>query len=565
MLKQFFSKLPRKSLKLDSSELNRSNSGPLSTNNSNTTTTATSAGSGTHKSNGGDKSSSGRSNAAKRTSSAVFPASVVAGIEPLIPFKDVPNAEKMNLFVSKVSLCCVTFDFTDPTKNCVEKDVKKQTLIELLDFVASGSMRFSEPAILAMCRMCAVNLFRVFPPNYRSSSHQGGGENDDDEPMFDPAWPHLQIVYDLLLKFITSSCLDTKIAKRYVDHSFILRLLDLFDSDDPRERECLKTILHRVYGKFMVHRPFIRKSISNIFYRFVFETEKHNGIAELLEIFGSVITGFALPLKEEHKIFLRRVLIPLHKPKSLGSYFQQLSYCIMQFIEKEPKLASVVINGLLKYWPITNSQKEVMFLGELEEILEAINMVEFQKVMVPLFWRIGCCINSSHFQHPIIANIIGLEMDLIIWISVGNTAWDGGKNEKNTVSFAVGSLYYSKLFPVAERALFLWNNDQIVNLIAHNRQVVLPVLFPVLEKNAQNHWNPAVLNLTLNVRKMFSEMDDILFMSCHSQFREEEARLSLVAEKRKEAWERLENAASHQPIAGNTAVLVTPLTTSIVC
>ncbi|XP_044464200.1 serine/threonine protein phosphatase 2A 57 kDa regulatory subunit B' kappa isoform-like [Mangifera indica] len=515
MLKQFFSKLPRKSLKPDSPELNRTNSGRFSTNNSNTTT-ATSAGSGTHKSNGGDKSSSGRSNGAKRTSSAVFPASVVAGIEPLIPFKDVPNAEKMNLFVSKVSLCCVTFDFTDPTKNCVEKDVKKHTLIELLDFVASGSMRFSEPAILAMCRMCAVNLFRVFPPNYRSSSHQGGGEIDDDEPMFDPAWPHLQIVYDLLLKFITSSCLDTKIAKRYVDHSFILRLLDLFDSDDPRERECLKTIMHRVYGKFMVHRPFIRKCVSNIFYRFVFETEKHNGVAELLEIFGSVITGFALPLKEEHKIFLRRVLIPLHKPKSLGSYFQQLSYCIMQFIEKEPKLASVVINGLLKYWPITNSQKEVMFLGEIEEILESINMVEFQKVMVPLFWRIGCCINSMHFQ-------------------------------------------------VAERALFLWNNDQIVNLIAHNRLVILPIIFPVLEKNAQSHWNPAVLNLTLNVRKMFSEMDDVLFISCHSQFREEDARLSLAAEKRKKAWERLENAASHQPIAGNTAVLVTPLTTSIAC
>jgi serine/threonine-protein phosphatase 2A regulatory subunit B' len=144
-------------------------------------------------------------------SSAVFPASVVAGIEPLVPFKDVPSSEKLNLFVSKVSLCCVTFDFSDPGKNSIEKDVKRQTLLELLDFVASGSVKFTEPAILAMCRMCAVNLFRVFPPNYRSSS---GGENDDDEPMFDPAWPHLQIVYDLLLKFITSPCLDAKVAKK---------------------------------------------------------------------------------------------------------------------------------------------------------------------------------------------------------------------------------------------------------------------------------------------------------------------------------------------------------------
>ncbi|XP_059639949.1 serine/threonine protein phosphatase 2A 57 kDa regulatory subunit B' kappa isoform [Cornus florida] len=496
MLKQFLSKLPRKSSKSEHVDLARSGSANDSVSprrNFQRTSSGTMV--------------SGRPNTVKRMSSAVFPASVVAGIEPLLAFKDVPSSEKLNLFISKVSLCCVVFDFTDPSKNTTEKDLKRLTLIELVDFVASGPPRFTEPAILAMCKMCANNLFRVFPPNYRSNL--SGSENDDDEPMFDPAWSHLQIVYDLLLKFVTSSSLEAKVGKKYINHSFISRLLDLFDSEDPRERECLKTILHRIYGKFMVHRPFIRRSISNIFYRFVFETERHNGIAELLEIFGSVISGFALPLKEEHKIFLWRALIPLHKPKSLGVYFQQLSFCITQFLEKEPKLTSSVINGLLKYWPITNSQKEVMFLGELEEILEAINMVEFQKVMVPLFWRMGCCINSFHFQ-------------------------------------------------VAERALFLWNNDQIVNLIAHNRHVIMPIIFPALEKNIESHWNQAVLNLSLNVKKMCAEMDDVLFLACDAHFREEQANLTLEAKKRKEAWECLENAASRQPISGNTAVLVTP-------
>lgn len=378
MFKQFLSKLPRgskSSSKTDSAESPRSEATRSS------------------RSNGG----SATGGASKRT--AVFPASVVAGIEPLVAFRDVPSGERMGLFLSKVGLCCTNFDFADPAKSPVEKDVKRQTLIELVDFVASSgpSIRFTEAAILATCRMCAANLFRVFPPSYRSGSG-GSGENDEDEPVFDPAWPHLHLVYDLLLRFVNSSSVDAKVAKKYVDHSFILRLLELFESEDPRERDCLKTILHRIYGKFMVHRPLIRKAINNVFYRFMFETERHNGIAELLEIFGSIISGFALPLKEEHKIFLWRVLVPLHKPKSVGIYFQQLSYCVAQFVEKEPKLMVTVIKGLLKYWPVTNSQKEVMFLGEIEEILEAINMVEFQKVMVPLFWRIGCCINSFHFQ-----------------------------------------------------------------------------------------------------------------------------------------------------------------------
>ncbi|KAK1299482.1 Serine/threonine protein phosphatase 2A 57 kDa regulatory subunit B' iota isoform [Acorus calamus] len=425
-------------------------------------------------------------------SSVVFPASLVAGIEPLLNFKDVTNTEKQNLFITKANLCCVVFDFSDPnptnaTNN--EKELKRQALIELVDFVSAGSPpRFTESMVSAACKMFSANLFRVFSPNYRSS---GGYENEEEEPMFDPAWTHLQLM-----------------AKKHIDHAFILKLLDLFDSDDPRERECLKTVLHRVYGKFMVHRPFIRKSVSNIFYRFVFETERHNGIAELLEVFGSVISGFALPLKEEHKMFLWRTLIPLHRPKTVGTYLQQLTYCVSQFIEKEPKLASTVVRGLLKYWPVTNSQKEVMFLGELEEILESTHAGELQKVLVPLFRRIGCCLNSSHFQ-------------------------------------------------VAERALFLWNNDQIASLIAQNRQVILPVIFPALERNTRNHWNQAVLNLTLNVRKLFSEMDADLFLTCQERFEEEELKRAEAEEKRRLTWERLElAAATAQPVSGKTAVLV---------
>jgi hypothetical protein len=33
-----------------------------------------------------------------------------------------------------------------------------------------------------------------------------------------------------------------------VDQHFVLKLLELFDSEDPRERDYLKTILHRIYG-----------------------------------------------------------------------------------------------------------------------------------------------------------------------------------------------------------------------------------------------------------------------------------------------------------------------------
>ena len=57
-----------------------------------------------------------------------------------------------------------------------------------------------------------------------------------------------------------------------------------------------------------------------------------------------------------------------------------------------------VVMGLLKYWPKVHSPKEVMFLNELEEILDVMEPVEFVKVQQALFRQIARCISSPHFQ-----------------------------------------------------------------------------------------------------------------------------------------------------------------------
>jgi serine/threonine-protein phosphatase 2A regulatory subunit B' len=220
-------------------------------------------------------------------------------------------------------------------------------------------------------------------------------------------------VYEFFLRFVESPEFNTNIGKKYIDQGFVLQvscpyrttafvadsqLLELFDSEDPRERDFLKTTLHRIYGKFLNLRAFIRRSINNVFFQFVYETERHNGIAELLEILGSIINGFALPLKEEHKTFLTRVLLPLHKAKSLTLYHPQLAYCVVQFLEKDQGLTEEVLLGLLRYWPKVNSPKEVMYLNEVEEILDIIDAAEFHKIVTPLFTQLSRCINSQHFQ-----------------------------------------------------------------------------------------------------------------------------------------------------------------------
>lgn len=433
----------------------------------------------------------------KRQNSSRFNISKNRELEKLPQLKDASAADREELFIQKIRQCCVLFDFvSDPLSDLKWKEVKRAALQEMVQYVTTQRGVITDAIYPEAVNMFAVNLFRTLPP----SSNPNGAEFDpeEDEPTLEAAWPHLQLVYEFFLRFLESPDFQPNSAKKYIDQKFVLQLLELFDSEDPRERDFLKTTLHRIYGKFLGLRAYIRKQINNIFYSFIYETEHHNGIAELLEILGSIINGFALPLKEEHKVFLLKVLLPLHKVKSLSVYHPQLAYCVVQFLEKDPSLTEPVIKCLLKFWPKTHSPKEVMFLNELEEILEVIEPAEFQKVMEPLFTQLAKCVSSPHFQ-------------------------------------------------VAERALYYWNNEYIMSLISDNASTILPIMFPSLYRNSKTHWNKTIHGLIYNALKLFMEMNQKLFDECTQQYKQERQKEKERARDREDMWGKVESLAMRNP------------------
>ncbi|GCC33479.1 serine/threonine-protein phosphatase 2A 56 kDa regulatory subunit epsilon isoform [Chiloscyllium punctatum] len=406
-------------------------------------------------------------------------------LNPLPLMKDVSTTEKALLFQKKLHQCCVVFDFMDSLSDLKMKEYKRSTLSELVDYVAVGRGILTEQTYPEVVKMVSFNIFRTLPPSESSEF-----DPEEDEPVLEAAWPHLQLVYEFFIRFLESQEFQPSIAKKYVDQKFVLQLLELFNSEDPRERDYLKTVLHRIYGKFLGLRAFIRKQINNIFLQFVYETERFNGVAELLEILGSIINGFALPLKAEHKQFLIKVLLPLHTVRSLSLFHAQLAYCVVQFLEKDPTLTEPVIRGLLKFWPKTCSQKEVMFLGELEEILDVMEPVQFVKIQDPLFKQISRCVSSPHFQ-------------------------------------------------VAERALYYWNNEYIMSLIEENSAVILPIMFPSLYRISKEHWNPAIVALVYNVLKAFMEMNSPLFDELTATYKSDRQKEKKKEKEREELWKKL--------------------------
>ncbi|CAK7265300.1 serine/threonine-protein phosphatase 2A 56 kDa regulatory subunit delta isoform [Sporothrix epigloea] len=438
----------------------------------------------------------------KRQHSSRFDISSHRDLDKLPGFHEVPPNRRQDLFMQKIDQCNVIFDFNDASSDMKSKEIKRLALHELLDYVANNRQVITEPMYPRVVEMFAKNLFRPIPPPVNPQGE--AFDPEEDEPVLEVAWPHIQVVYEFFLRFVESQDFNTNIAKAYIDHSFVLQLLELFDSEDPRERDFLKTTLHRIYGKFLNLRSFIRRSINNVFFQFTYETERFNGIAELLEILGSIINGFALPLKEEHKLFLTRVLLPLHKVKSLSMYHPQLAYCIVQFLEKDASLTEDVVLGLLRYWPKVNSTKEVMFLNEVEDIFEVMDPAEFTKVQEPLFHQLAKSVASPHFQ-------------------------------------------------VAERALYFWNNEYFCNLVSDNVEIILPIMFAPLYENSKGHWNRTIHGMVYNAMKLFMEINPQLFDDCSHEYTEHQQSAGAREALREHKWTAIQEQANLRRVANNNA------------
>lgn len=127
-----------------------------------------------------------------------------------------PNRREA-LFLQKLLICRAVFYFDgeQTPHNQSEairrqKDVKRQTLLELVDYVntPAGQKIFTEAVMPDLMAMVSANVCRALPPATDDF------DPEEDEPVLEPAWPHLQVAYEFFLRFIVSSEVNAKSARK---------------------------------------------------------------------------------------------------------------------------------------------------------------------------------------------------------------------------------------------------------------------------------------------------------------------------------------------------------------
>ena len=206
----------------------------------------------------------------------------------------------------------------------------------------------------------------------------------------------------------------------------------------------------------------IRKAINECFFALIHESHKFNGAAELLDILASIISGFAVPLRDEHVIFFQNIIIPLHKVQTCSQFYEQLLRCSMLFLTKDRTLAIPLLEGLLKYWPFANCVKETLFLTELQEVLEVCEVDKLDHIVTKLFKRIVKCIGGIHLQ-------------------------------------------------VADRAMCFFENDYFLNILKTYKQKTFPMLVPVIANLADNHWHKILQESLIALKTILKEIDPLSF------------------------------------------------------
>lgn len=87
-------------------------------------------------------------------------------------------------------------------------------------------------------------MFRTLPP-----SENPDFDPEEDDPTLEASWPHLQLVYEVFLRFLESQDFQATIGKKVIDQKFVLQVNKFISnnlkqnySHKKKKKKCKKSV-----------------------------------------------------------------------------------------------------------------------------------------------------------------------------------------------------------------------------------------------------------------------------------------------------------------------------------
>jgi hypothetical protein len=368
------------------------------------------------------------------------------------PFKDVESKDYVKLFTHKCEQCSKLCDFETPEKDEKAKVTKTQLLRHLHDAFSNSNVvsTLTADAMKKFYGMIATNIFRRLP------LIPIRGPLDANDTVWDLAWPHLQLCYQLILASIvvqhTQACLTP---------TFLAKLVGNGLSLDDNEKQTVRDVLNGLYTRFMNVRAPIRMALGHFF-------ANQECSRELIEFFSGCINGFNTPLKPEHMKFFAQSINPLHRHPEFFLFAEPFLDCLDKLIEKQPKILGDVLEYLARHWPLSERRKQISYLEEVRHLL-----VTHTKHLTPELVKSG-------FQ------IMGLAA-------------------------------YNECSEVCDFVLLNLTDNKVIDLVLNYSAVIYPLIFEALCRAAKGHWDEAIKTNTFVALQALQAIDPVIFKKMNEE------------------------------------------------
>ena len=378
----------------------------------------------------------------------------IKDVPSLPPISSAFNVLKGKFFENRIEACNLMCDFTDPEADLNAKKTKTQALKEIINLTKTKDdiIKIDSTMIDAMFQMIEKNLFRglpLIPKKYLVY---------DEELLFSEIiWPHLSLVYTILLQYQAAFPTDPHFTR-----DFVTKLINNCSSCDINEREQVLQFLinHTTANPGDMHMVMMK--LSNMCRNYIDGSANSFCVTPALKYFINIIQ---IPTFQEFDYFSKIFgvsILPLLTCLHLATFVPFLDQLFDFMTTKDQTYATLILDFILRHWPISFPSKQLIYLHYITFILQKLTLKKFSVVAPRVFTFYAQCLTS-------------------------------------------------KCHKVAEASLKVWGNVKIIPLILDNTRVIFPIIIDPLIRMMKYHWNPNTRAAALSAYKQIHDIDPFVF------------------------------------------------------